>query len=190
MKNHLALIISRIAHPISLILVFMAYTFFSIHSLWKATWTLTVITAIGIIPLVIWNQSRTKKGIYTNFDVSVRKDRYSMFTLLTVLTLLVILFIWTSNQPWPVFAGSLVLLLLVVTSFVLNFWLKVSLHMAVAFYVSLGLWQIHPLPALLLLMAIPFIAWSRIQLERHKTNELLIGGMVGLLCGVLLLWVT
>lgn len=190
MKNRIALIISRIAHPISLIMAFMAYTFFSIHGPWKATWTLIAITALGILPLVIWNQSRTKKGIYTNFDVSVRKDRYSMFTLITVLTLLVILFIFISNQPWPVVAGSLVLLLLVLASFVLNFWLKVSLHMAVSFYVALGLWQIHPLPAVLLFLAIPFIAWSRKQLGRHQNDELLIGGMIGMFCGILLVWIT
>ncbi|MFO7823406.1 MAG: hypothetical protein R6V72_05665 [Cyclobacterium sp.] len=190
MKNRLALIISRLAHPISLILIFMAYTFFILHEPWKATWTLTAIIVIGILPLVIWNQSRTKKGIYTNFDVSVRKDRYSMFALILALTLLVILFIIFSDQPWPVLAGSLVLLLLVVVSFVLNFWLKVSLHMAVAGYVALGFWQIHYLPAILLFMAIPFIAWSRKQLGRHQNDELIIGGLIGLASGILLLMIS
>ncbi|SHN27458.1 hypothetical protein SAMN04488057_115122 [Cyclobacterium lianum] len=189
-KNRLSLFISRIAHPIVLVLVLLAATFFSVHSPLKASLTMAAVTAIGILPLIYWNQSRTKKGIYTNFDVSVRKDRYSMFVVILVLTILVIVYIIASDQPRNVLVGSLVLLQMLVLAFIFNFRWKISLHMAVACYVALAFWQLHTPIAILLCFSTPFIAWSRKQLGRHQNNELVIGGLVGLFSGILLLLLT
>lgn len=185
-----ALIISRIGHPINLIMGYLIFYTFSVHSSTTAWWTLAGLIGIGILPLVAWNHIHTKRGTYTNFDVSVRQDRYSMYGFIFFLAFLVITFLILTKQPVNMLIGSLVLIQLVLISFLLNFRIKASLHTSMVIFVGLAVLPLNLPLSLALLTSAPVIAWSRWRLGRHKVGELIAGTVIGILTGLQLLYFT
>ena len=190
MKNRLALRISQIAHPISLLVGFLAYSLFFILEPIKAGWTLAGTLLLGILPLIFWNEYHRRTGRYTNFDVSLRKQRYSLYLWMLFLGTVVFGFLWLSDQPRSVLSGGLVLLQLLLVSFLLNFRIKISLHLAIAAYISIALFPINFALGGALIVFLPLIAWSRWQLDRHRVIELVVGAILGLICGFQLLWLS
>ncbi|MEX2565352.1 MAG: phosphatase PAP2 family protein [Cyclobacteriaceae bacterium] len=188
MNRKLARFISRVGHPVFLLAAFLSYTLFSIHQLEKAILTVFGVILIGILPLVVWNFVHTKRGVYSNFDVSIRRERYSMYGFIAVLSLLVMVFLLLTDQPFNVLLGCLLIIELVMLAFLINFRLKISLHVAMSIYVAFGLLSMNRPLAWLLLVAVPLIAWSRWQLGRHRVSELVGGVLLGLFCGMQLLY--
>ncbi|WP_339904718.1 hypothetical protein [uncultured Cyclobacterium sp.] len=184
MKNKIARIISQVGHPILLILAFLIYFLFTIHSPEKAILTLLIVLFLGILPLIFWNLVRTKKGLYSNFDVSIRSQRNSMYLFIIILAFLVLLALWANGQPDAVIIGSAILIQLVCLAFLINFKSKVSLHVAITIFTAFGFWEINPWIAIGLWVGSPFIAWSRWQLKRHQPEELIWGLLLGLVCGI------
>lgn len=184
MKLKIACLISRVAHPIILLLAYLFYFLFSVHNTEKAIWTLVIIISLGVLPLVFWNLIRTRKGLYSNFDVSIRNQRSSMYRFILLLAVMVVIALWYSNQPENVLIGSLLLIQLLIAAFLLNFKTKVSLHLAIAIFIGFGLWEINKSFALIIWGSCPLIAWSRWYLGRHLPVELFWGFVLGLICGI------
>jgi membrane-associated phospholipid phosphatase len=185
-----ALIISRIGHPISLITGYLVFYTFSIHEVNTAWWTLTGLVGIGIFPLAMWNYFLTKKGIYTNFDVSVKQDRRSMYGFIFLLALMVMTFLLITGQPADMLIGCLMLIQLVLLSFLLNFRIKTSLHTSTVLFTGFALLPLHLLLSLVLFSFTPFVAWSRWRLGRHNPGELAAGAAIGIITGLQLLYYT
>jgi len=184
LKLKIARLISRVGHPITLLFAFLLYFLFSIHTPEKATWTLLIIFSLGILPMVCWNFIRTRKGLYSNFDVSLRNQRPSMYGFILLLAAIVLIALWWSNQPEKVLIGSLLLIQLLVLAFLVNFKIKISLHVAIAVFIGFGLWQLNNTLALVIWGSCPLIAWSRHYLGRHLPLELFCGFFLGLICGI------
>ncbi len=188
MKQNIARIISRIGHPICLLLTFLVYFLFSIHNSAKAIWTLIIIVSLGILPLIAWNLYRTRKGLYSNFDVSIRSQRSSMYRFILLLAVIVLAALWFSKQPSNVLIGSLILIQLLLLAFFLNYKTKISLHVAIAVYTGFGLWGINKEFSMVIWALTPLIAWSRWYLGRHLAIELFWGFVLGCICGVEVLY--
>ena len=188
MKLKIARLISRVGHPIVLLVAYLFSFLFSVHNPEKATWTLTIIILLGVLPLILWNLIRTRKGLYSNFDVSIRNQRSSMYLFILLLAVVVVIALWYSNQPENILIGSLVLIQLLLIAFLLNFKTKVSLHIAIAVFIGFGLWEINKSFALIIWGSCPFIAWSRWYLGRHLPMELFWGFVLGLICGIEILY--
>jgi hypothetical protein len=184
LKNKIAQIISQVGHPILLILAFLIYFLFTIHSAGKAILTLIIVLFLGVLPLIFWNLIRTKKGLYSNFDVSIRSQRKSMYLLILILALLVLFALWVNGQPDAVLIGSAILIQLLCFAFVINFKSKVSLHVAISIFTAFGFWDINSWVAICLWISSPIIAWSRWYLKRHQLVELIWGLLLGLICGI------
>ncbi|EPR65076.1 phosphatase PAP2 family protein [Cyclobacterium qasimii] len=184
MKQKIALIISKVGHPICLLLTFLVYFLFSIHDPAKAFWTLTIIISLGILPLIGWNLYRTRKGLYSNFDVSIRSQRSSMYRFILVLAVIVLAALWFSNQPSSVIIGSLILIQLLLLAFFLNYKIKISLHVAIAVFTGFGLWEINKEFSMIIWAFTPLIGWSRWYLGRHFPIELFWGFVLGIICGL------
>lgn len=184
MKRKIARIVSQVGHPIVLILAFLTYFLFSIHSAEKAFQTILIILLLGILPLILWNLTRTKKGLYSNFDVSIRSQRYSMYLFIMSLAILVLLALWANGQPNSVLIGSVILIQLLLFAFFINFKSKISLHVTLTIFTAFGFWEINPWIAIGLWLISPIIAWSRWYLQRHQPLELFYGLLLGMLCGI------
>ncbi|HSI77731.1 MAG TPA: hypothetical protein VK957_17660 [Lunatimonas sp.] len=190
MKQQIALTISRLAHPLILISLFIIYSTYNIQEPLTAAWTSFAILGIAVIPLIGWNIWKTHKGEYTNFDVSVREQRFSMFGIIFTLSFLLIGFLYFSGQPSVLLIGSFLLIEALLLVFILNFWIKASLHMTISTFICCGLLPLNPTLAAILSAVVPVIGWARITQKRHSWEEVGAGVAIGLFTGVQLLYWT
>ncbi len=190
MKQKLALTISRILHPMVLMPLFITYVVFSLLPGEEAVFTTASIVSIGILPLAIWNIYRTRSGKYSNFDVSIREQRFSMFGVVFLLAILLMAYLWLSGQPDVLLIGCGLVVGLLFTSFVCNFWLKTSLHTAILTYICIGLWPMDARLSMVMAIAVPLVAWARVVQSRHNAFEVGVGFINGAFFGVLLLYFT
>ncbi|WP_158857082.1 hypothetical protein [Lunatibacter salilacus] len=190
MKQHIALAISRLAHPLLLISLFIIYSTYTIQDPRTAAWTSFAILGIAVIPLIGWNIWKTHKGEYSNFDVSIREQRFSMFGIIFSLSLILIGFLYFSGQPSVLIIGCLLLIEAMLLIFILNFWIKASLHMTISTFICCGLLPLNATLAAILGIIVPFIGWARITQKRHSWEEVLAGMATGLFTGIQLLFWT
>lgn len=190
MNTKTALFISRIAHPLVIMPLFIVYTSYQIHEPTTALWTASGIIGITVFPLIGWILVKLKKGHYSNFDVSVRGQRFSMFAFVFLLAALLVAFLRATNQPDVMMKGCLLMIQVLLISFILNFWLKPSLHLSVCGYIAMGLWPMSQLLSLALLLIMPLLAITRIKLGRHTWQEVVLGALIGLSSGIQFLYLT
>jgi membrane-associated phospholipid phosphatase len=134
-----------------------------------------------LIPIAVWNQWQVRRGRYTNFDVSHRPHRATMYPLIVALLAVATAALYITHQPARLSAGMAAGCSLAACCWLANRWMKVSLHAAYSFFYALLTPNIGPdllVPALLLATA---IAWSRYRLGRHSASELLVGAALGLI---------
>jgi membrane-associated phospholipid phosphatase len=186
MENKIAKIISAIGHPLLTIPLFVMVTLFHFETFESAMRISVLITGGLIIPVSYSMYRKSKKGAYTNFDVSDRVQRQRWYllpiALLTVLTVV----LYLTHQPLPLCYGMLCGLLLLICSSFTNQFLKVSLHTAYSFYIVVLAWQIvgARIGIVFILLAI-IVSWSRLVLKRHSILELIFGCVFGVLFGLL-----
>ncbi len=190
MKQKIALTISRILHPMVLMPLFIGYVVFSLLPPGRAILTTVSIVGIGIVPLALWNIYRTQTGKYSNFDVSIREQRFSMFGVVFLLSTVLMAYLWYTGQPEVLLIGCALVIGLVFSSFVFNFWLKTSLHTAILTYICIGLWPMDSDLSLLMGVGVPLVAWARVVQSRHSLSEVGVGFFIGAIFGACLLLLT
>lgn len=183
MSSTVALFLSRLAHPLVLVVVFVVYSNFKLQPEEPAVIASVGMIGIGVIPLIIWNLVKLKQGVYTNFDVSERKHRFSMFAFIFILAIALVIFQQVTQQPPDVQLGTLLMIQLIGLSFLLNFWLKSSLHVGVGAFLALAILPLSGAFSVILGILVPFLAWARVSLGRHTWPEVLAGLSVGTASG-------
>ncbi|WP_209330354.1 hypothetical protein [Lunatimonas salinarum] len=190
MNQPLALFLSRLAHPLVILTLFVFYSNLRLQEFDAALYTISGMLGITIIPLIVWNWIKWKQGVYANFDVSIREQRFSMFGVIFLLAAILVAFLHLSDQPKEIFLGSLLLIQAILLTFLLNFRLKSSLHLAVCSYLAMAMLPLHVPMALGLIALAPWLAWARVSLGRHHWSEVIAGSLVGTGSGVQLLYLT
>lgn len=186
-KLQLAKLISIIGHPLfvgSLYVVFISF-----YDLKKNTAVIISIAILSIVtfPILIHNYIKTKKGIYSNFDVSDQKQRRGFYSFSILLFAICLILFVLLDFPKVVlvttasFLGMLVFLALV------NFKIKASLHLAIALFIVPKFFEISIILGLMLLFFSLCIGWSRLTLGRHGLHEISLGSVIGFLFGFLTL---
>lgn len=140
------------------------------------------------IPISINNYVKTKRGIYTNYDVSDREQRQSFYRFLLLLLSVVTAILFLTNQPASFRFGSLVFLCMVIVSFIINYRLKVSMHTSISVYLGFALLLINLYAGVAMLLFSILIALSRLVLKRHTTAEVIAGFIMGILFGGFNFW--
>lgn len=121
-----------------------------------------------------------RTGHFNDFDVSERQRRPAFYLIVTAAT--AALAFRVREQPDALWACCTAAALLI-TSGLLNRWIKASLHTSFSLYAA-GLWGVWSLPAGLIALPIAAsIAWSRVHLGRHSRAEVLAGAALGLVAG-------
>lgn len=183
-----ARIISFIGHPLittSAFLLFLGRR----HSAISLQASLLVI-AVVVIPLALWNLRNSRAGTYSNFDVSVRTERHSMYGVTVALMVLAALVLYLANVAFPLRAGMTGILAMFAVAAVANHWIKLSLHAAVSCYLAVGMMAIDVRAGVVLLGCSLVVALSRLVLHRHSLLELTGGAGLGLAAGAaLLIWI-
>lgn len=184
MKVKIATYISIIGHPLLMVPVVATIMLFVVEQFSDALWHSSLIIVGIFVPIAIKNYRNTKKGVYTNFDVSDKTQRQSWYTFASIPLVLVTVILFLTDQPMAFRFSLLFSLILLVISQLLNFYIKSSLHVSAAVFLGFLVMPVTMQVGLLLLFFSFFIAWARIILKRHTLAEVFTGFLLGLSVGL------
>jgi len=186
MKQKVAKYISIIGHPLITIPLFVIITTFSQSDLKKALFISFLIIGCIFVPIVLQLYRKSKNGTYTNFDVSDRKQRKSMYLFILPLLLVVTAVLYLSGQPANLCLSVFCALILIFISQLVNLYVKSSLHVSMNIYLSFLIMPINTIIGIIVLLFTGLIAWSRIVLGRHTFKEVWVGTILGLIIGLIM----
>jgi len=180
MKQKIANFISIIGHPLLTIPVFVAIAMFTSEDFKKASFVSFLIIGCIFIPLILRMLIKSKNGTYTNFDVSDRIQRKSLFIYIVPLLIVVTFLLFKTQQNSNLCISVLFATILIFVSQIVNLFIKSSLHVSLNIYLSFLVMTINFKIGIVILLFTIILGWSRIVLKRHTIKEVLLGGFIGL----------
>jgi membrane-associated phospholipid phosphatase len=141
-----------------------------------------------LVPTAVVLVAGVRSGRWSDSDVSVRKERQRFFPWALPFSLAGAIVLRLIHAPDYIVGGALVTLALFLAAWIVNFWLKLSLHALFAFYCATILFQIGVLWGATALVVAILVAWARLFLRRHTPVELIAGIMLGLVGGFVATW--
>lgn len=180
----LARTISIIGHPLLLGTFYVVFISYYRLDSEIANWVSFLVIGCVALPILANNLVQTRRGSYTNFDVSDRKQRRGFYPFALGLFLLLILLFYVMDFPRPILEQTFVFFILLLIMTGLNFFTKASLHAAIAFYIAINLWEVHGFLGLVFFILALAISWARVYNGRHTLTEIIIGGLLGFIFGL------
>jgi len=174
-----ATFISIIGHPLLTIPLFILIVMFGFNSIQKAALISFLIIGCIFIPVILWAYIKSKNGSYTNFDVSDRTQRKSMFTFAVPLLLIVTVILFATHQSINLCISVLFALILLIISQITNLYIKSSLHVSLNVYLSTLIFTLSYGGGIAFLLFTGLISWSRVMLGRHTIKEVFAGAVIG-----------
>ncbi|RTQ47837.1 hypothetical protein EJV47_18130 [Hymenobacter gummosus] len=186
--RRLAAVVSTLGHPLLTVGLFVGFWAFRQLAAPAAAWVTGAVAGGVLLPVAAWSYYQVRRGRYTNFDVSRREQRGTLYPLVLGLLGLATAGVWLHPAAAGWRAGMAVAGGLVLLCYGLNRRLKVSLHAALSFYLA-GCLALAAGTGWGLLAAglAGVIAASRVVLGRHTGPEVLVGSAAGLLAAAVLL---
>ena len=139
-----------------------------------------------VIPVSILTYRKVRRGEYSNFDISNRRQRAGFYPYVIGLMASATGLLVATNQPQSFTYGMGVALLLLIVSYGVNFFIKASMHTSLSFFLAWAgsLVNLH-LGITIGVLAV-LVAISRLILKRHTLPEVIVGALIGLAAGVCL----
>jgi membrane-associated phospholipid phosphatase len=184
-----ARLISWIGHPLVFVAASVAVvvgTQLGLHAGWPILLALLLST---LVPTAILLVSGVRSGRWSDSDVSVRKERQRFFPWAVPFSLAGVVVMYWIHAPGYIIRGGVITLALFLASWIVNSFLKLSLHALFAFYCATILFQIGASWGATALVLAILVAWSRLFLGRHTPIELVAGIGLGLTGGFAAGWV-
>ncbi|OGC44067.1 prolipoprotein diacylglyceryl transferase, partial [candidate division WS6 bacterium RIFOXYB1_FULL_33_14] len=182
-KNRLAKFFSRVV-TLSLILLAIISVTLNINLSLGYEFLFVLLTVvIPLLTIILFKVF----GITSDFNVTKREERPKLFFVMAISFLLALILSFKTGDMRLITIYTTLNLTFVLGFLITLFW-KVSFHMIwsiLSLFFILFLWQIPSLYLLCLL--IPLIGWSRLQLKRHTLKQVIGGGLLTLLCILLVL---
>lgn len=175
--------LSILGHPLLTITLFALYVTFQQLPIKNAIIISAGLLGGVVLPISWYNYRKVKRGQFTNFDVSDQRQRAQFYPVLIGAISLLTCLLFATHQPRPFCYGASCALLLVVSSYGVNRYVKASLHTSLSFFLTWAIYSINqPLGLLMGVFAI-LIGVSRLVLGRHTLWEILVGALIGLIAG-------
>lgn len=181
MKLKIAKLISFVFHPVLLALlipflfVFKETASFSYGLKWVFFSSFFLfLTAAGFFFV------RPKK-FFSDFDISIKEERH-MFYSISLLTavLYFIASLLFKGILFPLSIVALGIILGIVVLDITTYYMKVSIHMAVASAYTVTIAMLFgAIPFLGFVWILPLMGWSRLRMDKHTDKELLAGMFLG-----------
>jgi dienelactone hydrolase/membrane-associated phospholipid phosphatase len=181
--NKIAKVISIIGHPLMFIPAVTGLILILLEGVKTGLQSFGILIGLAILPITIWMFVKSKSGFYTNFDVSNRRQRVTLFLFIILFLLVTTLTLYITGQPKYLCFSLLIGTGLITISFFVNYIIKSSLHVSLNAYLAICIGIINiPLSIGLFLFTL-IIGWSRIVLKRHSILEVCIGLVLGVISG-------
>jgi len=183
----IATFISIVGHPLLTIPLFILIVLFGNEDSSRAAPISFLIIGCVFIPVIIRLYIKSKNGSYTNFDVSDKIQRRSLYLFVVPLLLIVTIILFATNQSRNLCLGVLFALLLLILSQAINYFVKSSLHVSLNIYLSALIFTVNFKAGVAALLFTALISWSRVKLGRHSVKEVLFGLLIGTIISLILL---
>jgi membrane-associated phospholipid phosphatase len=189
MKQTIAKCLSLGGHPLLTIPLFVIITMFATENTGKAALVILLVVGGIFVPLIAWLYIKSKNGTTTNFDVSDRKQRKSLFVFILPVLMLVTIILYYTGQSKTVCLSVFFGLVITFVSQLVNLRVKSSLHVSMTIYLAFLIMPLNYIAGIIVLLLSVLIGWSRIVLGRHTLKEVLWGGGIGLTIGLIMFYV-
>lgn len=181
MNKLLGQVISTIFNPVVLltpvpyILVYKATANSNLSYFWE------IFTLIFILVFAIFILIGIEKKIFSDFDISVRRERPLLLGFSISLCAIYTIFLYFLNAPPILFVAIFSLILGLISVEIINKVTKISIHVATisAFAASISL--VYGGLFYLSLLLIPLVAWARIITKNHTKKQTILGATLGVL---------
>ena len=183
----IATYISTLGHPLLTIPLFILIVLFGNEDSSRAAPISFLIIGCVFIPVTIRLYIKSRNGSYTNFDVSDKIQRRSLYLFVVPLLLIVTIILFATNQSRNLCLGVLFALLLLILSQAINYFVKSSLHVSLNIYLSALIFTVNFKAGVAALLFTGLISWSRVKLGRHSVKEVLFGLLIGTIISLILL---
>jgi len=186
MKNSFAKFTSTMGHPLVTVPFVVVFVLFLTEPFQRALFISCLVIGIIQIPVLINLSKKLKKGKIESFDVSDRHERKKFYFFILPLLIAVNLILFYTNQSKDLIYSFLFAAILLLLMQVMNYFVKSSLHVAVNVYLGFLLFNLNPGVGVLWWIWVLIIGWSRLELKKHTTREIVCGFIIGALCGSVL----
>lgn len=178
--------ISAIFNPInSLIFFYLVYSSKN-YSLLESVQMFLPLFLIMILPVSAWIFWNVKKKNYSNFDVSNRIQRKSLYFFIggAITVYLIYMYLRFEVIDWVLFF----LLALIFLMQISNYFIKSSMHTALNVFVAALFFTISPLLGGIWLLISILVGFSRIILKRHSPAEVFMGALLATIVSFIYLY--
>ena len=189
MKQKIARIISIVGHPLLTIPLYVLFVMVGFEDIKRAALNSFLIIGCIFIPLALWLFVKSRNGTYTNFDVSDRKQRKSVFVFIIPILCVVTYILYKTGQSSHLWQSMFFALLLVVILQLVNFKIKSSMHVALNIYLAFLVMTVNYKIGIVILLLTGLIGWSRIVLGRHSIKEVVFGAVIGFTVSIFMFYV-
>lgn len=155
----------------------------------RAVEVVAALVALLFVPIAVWIRSRVRSGHFSDFDVSRREDRTTMYPAILGLNVISTGMLFLTHQPKVLSVGMLCTSVMLVVAFLTNRWIKISLHAAFSFFFALAAIKLSLTCVAPMLIFAALVTSSRLILKRHRASELVMGVALGILTGWVMLLV-
>jgi len=149
----------------------------------RALQVLLALIVLLLLPIALWNLGRVRSGHYSDFDVSRREDRRTLYPLIVGLPLLAAGALFLTGQPRSLWLGMLCASIMTAVAASVNRRIKISLHAAFAFFCAVAVARLSMAWVAPAAVFAVLVACSRFILKRHAVSELVLGTALGLAAG-------
>ncbi len=177
--------ISNFFNPlVSLVIYFFYYSYLN-YSWEEATKKFLPILLLLIIPVALWIYRNVRKGVYSNMDVSNRKQRHSLYVFIIVATIVFLAVDYGIHNEidWTVLMLCILLSLMQLS----NFFIKSSMHTSLNIYVAALFYAVNPALGFIWLLLAILIGLTRVILKRHTPQEVLSGAAIAIFVSLIYL---
>jgi len=179
MKKRIARLISNVFNPFCITVVIMILLSFknaaSVADALKWTAISLAISVLPVLVAVTWLVKRKKLDAY--YD-NTRKQRYGVYILASVLGAIGCGLMWGLKAPELLAVTFTAGFAELVVFMGINFYWKISLHMAFVAGAATILCLVYGVIALWTLVFLPMVAWARIQLKQHTITQVAAGAVL------------
>ncbi|PYL48627.1 MAG: hypothetical protein DMF40_04090 [Verrucomicrobia bacterium] len=180
--------ISWIGHPLVFVAASVAVVVGTLLGLRTGLPILLALLLSTLVPTAILLLSGVRSGRWSDADVSVRKERQHFFPWAVPFSLAGVLVMYLIHAPAYIVRGGIVTLALFLASWIVNCFLKLSLHALFAFYCAIILFRVGAGWGTIAFLLAILVAWSRLFLHRHTPIEVIAGIALGLIGGFVIGW--
>ena len=180
--------ISRLGHPFVLPLAALLVVTLRVVPTQEALGIVALSAATITLPVLLYTRRQIRRQRWSDYDVSVREDRYRLYPLILVVCGGSAVIFWLLGAPAFMLRGILGGTTLAFVAMLINLRSKLSLHTALATLCALVILALVPPLGVAASIFAALIGWSRVVLRRHTVVEVVSGGVLGAIVALALLW--